>query len=73
MKKYDFVRVTEAVDEEMKDFVGAEGMIIQVDEHEYTKYPIEVCLFDKKLQAIIVDEGNLHFKESELEIIRRDD
>ncbi len=70
MKKYDFVRVVEVEEDHMKKFIGAEGMIIGIDDWEY---PIEVCLFDKKLQAIIVDEGNLSFKESELEIIRRDE
>lgn len=70
MKKYDFVRVVDVEEEHMKVFVGAEGMIIDIGTGPY---PIEVCLFNKDLQARIVDEGNLLFKEKELELIGRDE
>ena len=67
MRKYDFVKIIEVEDEVMEQFLGTEGMIIDIDTSY--EYPIEVCLFDKELQERIVDEGNLMFKESELEII----
>lgn len=67
MNKYDFVKVIEAEDAYMERFIDAEGMVIGITESEY--YPIEVCLFNKELQKIIIDEGNLFFKENELEII----
>ena len=67
MKKYDFVKVIEAEDQDMARFLNAEGMVIGVDKGEY---PVEVCLFNKVLQRLIVDEGNLYFKVSELEVIQ---
>lgn len=71
MKKYDFVKVVDPDEKYMEDFIGAEGMVIGIDEG--WEYPIEVCLFDKELQSRIVDDGNLLFKEKELELIGRDE
>ncbi len=70
MEKYDYVQVIdydETVGLNLDEFIGAEGMIINIDNRG--DFPIEVCFFNKELQDKVLYHGCIHWKENELEVI----
>ncbi len=62
----DFVRIVSA-DNDVEEYIGAEGMVIRIDER--WSYPYEIVFFDKKLQENSIKNGLYLWKERQLEAI----
>lgn len=72
LEKLDFVKVTdlnrgESETEEIKDFIGATGIIVGVDGE--WEYPYDVVFFDMELQKKAMDDGGILWRDKDLDKI----
>ena len=64
LEKWDFIKIVGSNDE-TKEFIGAKGIIVGVDEE--WEYPYDVVFFDMNLQKKSMDSGGLLWRDEDLE------